>query len=198
MLAGRLGRKIASAAKGAGKQLKMDIEDLGTNLKIGSQIGDQISGKLGHDSSVFSPAYVNMLRRGATDAATGERTIQPVENAAQMAGAYLNRGVGDLFGDATRMLYFKFNHPMPIVDKVSNAALGEAGRQRLSDIGKQSPTARNVILGASIGAPTLASMGHMDITNPGELFRAKGLCAELCGERLKRSPRICTARTGTI
>jgi hypothetical protein len=101
-------------------------------------------------------AYGNLKEQGIT-------TKTPVK----LAGALATSLVTDLGYDATRVLYWKNNHPMPISDSLSRLAQGK-------NINQYSAPQKAVIGLASVGIPVGASLGIYDLTNPGELFRPKG------------------------
>ena len=84
-----------------------------------------------------------------------------------MTGAVAARLLTDLGEDGTRKMYWRYNHPMAIADKVAEQVVG-------SDIYQYSPTQRAAIQLASVGIPVSASLGTFDITNIGELGRPKG------------------------
>ena len=46
--------------------------------------------------------------------------------------------------------------------------------RQIGGSGRFNPTQRSLIRLAAVGIPVGASLGHLDLTNPGELFRAKG------------------------
>jgi hypothetical protein len=84
----------------------------------------------------------------------------------EFAGAYAARLLTDVGTDSTRHLYWRYNHPMAIADEIVERAAPEGYKQL-------NPTQKAAI-GLAVGAPTAASLGVFDITNPGELFRQKG------------------------
>ncbi len=104
-------------------------------------------------------------KTGYGKALKGVKLSEPVK----FAGALGARLLTDLSEDATRHLYWRHNHPMAIADRISDAVVGD----RLYEAG-YTPTQRAGITLAGIGAPTAASLGVWDITNPGEQFRPKG------------------------
>lgn len=89
------------------------------------------------------------------------------ETPVKLAGALATSALTDLGYDATRVLYWKNNHPMPISDSLSRLAQGK-------NIDKYSAPQKAAIGLASVGIPVGASLGIYDLTNPGELFRPKG------------------------
>lgn len=96
----------------------------------------------------------------------------------QLAGAVGARLLTDVGEDASRHLYWRYNHPMALADKAAEQIIG-------SKLQEYSPTQRAVINLATIGIPVSASLGTYDITNLGELGRPKGFAqsyAELGSE----------------
>ena len=89
------------------------------------------------------------------------------ETPVQLAGAIGARLFTDVADDATRHLYWRFNHPMAIADKLAEQAIG-------SQIYEYSAPKRAAIQLASVGIPVSASLGTFDATNIGELGRPKG------------------------
>ena len=89
------------------------------------------------------------------------------ETPVQLAGAIGARLLTDVGQDATRHLYWRYNHPMAIADKLAEQAIGD----RLLNY---TPTQRAAISLAGVGVPVGASLGTFDITNIGELGRPKG------------------------
>ena len=85
----------------------------------------------------------------------------------QMTGAVAARLLTDLGEDGTRKMYWRYNHPMAIADKMAEQVVG-------SKVYEYSPTQRAAIQLASVGIPVGASLGTFDITNIGELGRPKG------------------------
>ena len=89
------------------------------------------------------------------------------ETPVQLAGAIGARLFTDVADDATRHLYWRFNHPMAIADKLAEQAIG-------SQIYEYSAPKRAAIQLAAVGVPVSASLGTFDATNLGELGRPKG------------------------
>jgi len=133
----------------------------------GSKGTSKISGTTGYiDGS-------NRVRR------TGADPITITKTPLQFAGAVGARLLTDVGEDASRRFYWHYNHPMPIADKVSEKVLGKKAASNLrpkqaGGSGKFGPTERSLMRFAAIGLPVGASLGHIDLTNPGEAFRAKG------------------------
>jgi hypothetical protein len=111
----------------------------------------------GYRYSVFSPAYPKAL---------ADVGITAKETPGQFLGAYAARVLTDIGTDSSRHIYWRYNHPMALADKAIEKIAGKAYRDL-------DPT-QKALVGLSVGGPVAASLGTMDLTNPGELFRAKG------------------------
>lgn len=111
-----------------------------------------------YGKSSLSPKFYQKLVK--------EQNITPLQNPAEFAGAYASRLLVDVANDGTRSYWWRYNHPLAVVDRATNLALNAAGVS-------SEPTARAVVKGA-IGIPAASQMGTYDITNPEEQFRPKG------------------------
>ena len=130
--------------------------------------------------SIFDRAYNVQTRKGYEGRAkvgftdrTGRKigkgqkyNVAAMKNPAEFIGAYGARVTTDILSDGTRQFYWRYNHPLAIGQKIVEQAVPQLG-----DV--KSPLQRALITGA-VGAPTAASLGIFDVTNPGELFRPKG------------------------
>lgn len=108
--------------------------------------------------STFSPRFKKELKDVAG--------ISLRETPQEFIGAYAARLLTDVGTDSTRHIYWRYNHPMAIADKVVEKVAGKPYK-------RLEPT-KKALVGLAVGAPTAASLGTFDLTNPGELFRAKG------------------------
>ena len=108
--------------------------------------------------------YKDLSRQGVT-----------TKTPAQMTGAVAARLLTDLGEDGTRKMYWRYNHPMAIADKIAEQVVG-------GKIYEYSPTKRAAIQLASVGIPVSASLGTFDITNLGELGRPKGFAQSYAEE----------------
>ena len=86
---------------------------------------------------------------------------------AELAGALGARLLTDIGGDESRKLYWRYNHPMAITEKLAEKGMGD-------NISLYSAPQKAAIGLAAVGVPVSASLGVYDITNPGELGRPKG------------------------
>ena len=96
----------------------------------------------------------------------GEKGIT-TEKPLQLAGALGARLLTDLGEDATRKVYWRYNHPMAISEKVAEGVMGE-------NIKRYTQPQKAAIGLAAVGVPVSASLGIYDITNLAELGRPKG------------------------
>lgn len=92
----------------------------------------------------------------------------------EFLGAYAARLVTDVGSDSTRHLYWRYNHPMAIADAVIAKAAGP--------VYKELDPTRKAALGLAAAAPAALSLGVLDITNPGEMFRPKGFAQNYAEE----------------
>lgn len=127
-------------------------DELG-NYVVGNQNIDQRNINL----SAANPKFFDQLK---------EAGITPGETPMQFLGAYTTRLATDVGLDASRQIYWRYNHPMALADGIIGKVLGPAYKQL-------KPTQKAAI-GGAISIPMGASLGHLDITNPQELFRTKG------------------------
>jgi len=67
---------------------------------------------------------------------------------------------------------------MALAELAGNTVIGKEGMKKIKEL---TPTERAGIMTASIGMPAFASMGTIDATNPGELFRPKGYAQNYAG-----------------
>ena len=89
------------------------------------------------------------------------------ETPVQLAGALGARLLTDVGENATRQMYWRYNHPMAIGDKIAEQIVGDRYLN-------YTPTHRSAIALAGVGIPVSASLGTFDPTNIGELGRPKG------------------------
>ena len=89
------------------------------------------------------------------------------ETPVQVAGAFGARLLTDLTNDGTRGIYWRYNHPLALLEKGAEAAIGKEAYKQLG------PTKTGLIT-AAVVAPATALAGAYDITNPAQMFRPKG------------------------
>lgn len=140
-----------------GFQAGVDLMSPQARAELRDESGERILSSISNYST-FSPKFKKELQQ--VKGITFQETPQ------EFLGAYAARLLTDVGSDSTRHLYWRYNHPMAIADTIVEKAAGPAYQ-------KLNPTQKAAI-GIAVGAPTAASLGIFDITNPGELFRAKG------------------------
>tara|TARA_R100001224_G_scaffold5693_1_gene3237 strand:+ start:1340 stop:2509 length:1170 start_codon:yes stop_codon:yes gene_type:complete len=142
--------------KGLGKAYKEGFSKSVENMGLAEGISS--SGYTPHSAVpiVAKGAYGQLAQQGI-----GFNT--PVK----LVGATTARVMADLGQDATRHLYWRYNHPMAISDKVAESAFGDQMK-------RFNAAQRGAISLATVGLPVGASLGTFDITNVGELGRPKG------------------------
>tara|TARA_R100001530_G_scaffold125004_1_gene93379 strand:- start:19 stop:975 length:957 start_codon:yes stop_codon:yes gene_type:complete len=128
-----------------------------------------------YSHTVLQPKFYKDLAKGSKT----RQSITPHKTPLKFAGAVGARLLTDLGEDATRRFYWHYNHPMPIADRVAEQIIGggyvkDIRPTQAGGTGRFGPTDRSLIRFASIGLPVGASLGHLDLTNPSEAFRAKG------------------------
>lgn len=89
------------------------------------------------------------------------------ETPVQAIGAFGTRLMTDLTNDGTRGIYWRYNHPLAILESGAKLAIGEDAYAALGP-------AKTGLITASIVVPTTAIAGAYNIANPGEMFRPKG------------------------
>jgi len=157
--------------------VKKAVEDVKQGYKIGETATYDAQKKRGsYRHSVFDPRFAKDMKEGVKDikdpaGKTVKKGTRGLRNPAEFLGAYGARVATDLGSDSSRQFLWRYNHPMALAELAGNAVIGKEGMTRLNQL---TPTQRAGITGASIGMPAFASMGTVDMTNPGELFRPKG------------------------
>ena len=132
---------------------------------------DQMTYDKDPSHTVFGKKYYQRMAK--------EQGVTPLGTPLQFAGSLGARLLTDIGSDSTRRFYWHYNHPMPILDKAVEQVLGEKYArdirpESLGGTGRFSPTEKSLIRFSTIGLPVGASLGHLDLTNPGEQFRSKG------------------------
>jgi len=93
----------------------------------------------------------------------------------QAVGAFGARLLTDLTNDGTRGIYWRYNHPLALLEKGAEAAIGKEAYKQLG------PTKTGLIT-AAVVAPATALAGAYDITNPAQMFRPKGFAQSYAEE----------------
>lgn len=148
-----------------GFQAGVDLMSPQARQELVDESGNRILSSISNYSTL-SPNYKKELEqvKGITFRGTPQEFL----------GAYAARLLTDTGTDSTRHIYWRYNHPMAIADTIIEKAAGPAYQQL-------NPTQRAAV-GLMVGAPTAASLGVFDLTNPGELFRSKGFAQSYAEE----------------
>jgi hypothetical protein len=157
------------------------------------ETGDK--GKQDFSHSIFAPSYYKTLAKGkpAVEKKIIDKnlkvkklapepaipSITPHKTPLKFAGALSARLLTDVGEDATRRFYWRYNHPMPIADRIAEQIVGGTYAKDIiskgrGGTGRFNPTETSMIRLAAIGLPVGASLGHLNLMNPGEAFRPKG------------------------
>jgi len=113
----------------------------------------------------YYPSVLNL--RGKYHQELKKRGVTFGETPVQAIGAFGARLATDLTNDGTRGIYWRYNHPLAILEKGIEKTIGKEAYQELGPL-------KTGLIGASIAIPTTALAGTYDITNVGEAFRPKG------------------------
>lgn len=97
------------------------------------------------------------------------------ETPVEATAAFATRLMTDLTNDGTRGIYWRYNHPLAILEAGAKAALGEKAYEALGP-------AKTGLITASIAVPATAVAGAYNILNPGEMFRPKGFAQAYAAE----------------
>jgi hypothetical protein len=101
------------------------------------------------------------------------------ETPVQAVGAFGARLMTDIANDGTRGIYWRYNHPLAILDKAVDRTLETAiGEEAYKQLGKT----KTGLIALGITAPATALAGTYDITNVGEMFRPKGYAQQYAEE----------------
>jgi hypothetical protein len=93
------------------------------------------------------------------------------ETPIQAIGAFGTRLATDLTNDGTRGVYWRYNHPLAILDTgIENTMKTVIGKDAYKDLGKT----RTGLMAASVGIPATIMSGAFNVMNPGQAFRATG------------------------
>tara|TARA_R100001594_G_scaffold40557_1_gene72469 strand:- start:465 stop:1433 length:969 start_codon:yes stop_codon:yes gene_type:complete len=161
------------------KDFIQDVQGGWDVAKEASNINEKVKRQYRH--SVFDPRFARDMSKGMEDILQGEKTIKgtrKLNNPAEFLGAYANRIATDVGTDSSRQFLWRYNHPMALAELAGNTVIGKEGMKKIKEL---TPTERAGIMTASIGMPAFASMGTIDATNPGELFRPKGYAQNYAG-----------------
>jgi hypothetical protein len=156
--------------------LRNFVQDIKEGYKVGERATYDAKKRRGsYRHSVFDPRFAKDMFEGTEGYTTQEGAkvsgTRKLKNPAEFLGAYGARLATDLGSDASRQFLWRYNHPMALAELAGNTVIGEEGMARLDSL---TPTQKAGIMSVSVGMPAFASMGTIDATNPGELFRPKG------------------------
>jgi len=168
------------------------LKDFADDITQGYKIGERATslaeeGRGSYRHSVFDPRFARDMAKGMDDINTYDKTLQQevllkgtrkLKNPAEFLGAYGARLATDLGRDSSRQFLWRYNHPMALAEIAGNTVIGKEGMKRLELL---TPTQKAGIMSVSVGMPAFASMGTIDPTNPGELFRPKGYAQNYAG-----------------
>lgn len=89
------------------------------------------------------------------------------ETPVEAMGALGMRLMTDLTNDGTRGIYWRYNHPLALLEAGAQKAIGKQAYEQLGP-------AKTGLIGAAITIPATAVAGAYNLANPGEMFRPKG------------------------
>jgi len=156
------------------------LRNLGRSVKKGFNQGVQLQDQLATERSAnknvkkrYSHSVIPGLDGGYYKGLSqiGIDSSKPAE----MAGAIGARLLTDVADDASRHTYWRYNHPMAIGDVIAEQIIGD-------NIYNFNSAQRAAIELGAIGVPVASHLGVFDITNPGQLGRAKGFAQTYAAE----------------
>jgi hypothetical protein len=119
-------------------------------------------------SKAANESYPSVLNiAGPYKKELASRGVSFKETPVQAAGAMAARIATDLTNDGTRGVYWRYNHPLAILDKGIEKAIGKETYKELGPL-------KTGLIGSAVALPSTALAGNYDITNVGEMFRPKG------------------------
>lgn len=89
------------------------------------------------------------------------------ETPIEALGALGTRIMTDLTNDGTRGVYWRYNHPLALLEAGAQKVIGKRAYEELGP-------AKTGLIGAAITVPATAAAGAYNIMNPSEMFRPKG------------------------
>ena len=115
------------------------------------------------------PSVLNIA--GKYNKALRAQGVSLRETPIQAIGAFGTRLATDLTNDGTRGVYWRYNHPLAVLDAgIESTLKAVAGKDAYRDLGKT----KTGLMAASIAIPTTIMSGAFNILNPGQAFRATG------------------------
>jgi hypothetical protein len=146
-------------------QFQTFLNNLGTNLAVGAAKSAEATRR----ADEIYPTALNL--RGKYHKELKDLGVSLRETPVQAAGAFGARLLTDIANDGTRGIYWRYNHPLAILDKTVDKTLESAvGPEAYKELGKQ----KTGLIALGITLPATALAGTYDITNVGEMFRPKG------------------------
>ena len=143
------------------------------NLFQSILLGARKSAEASKAASESYPSVLNL--KGPYQAEIKSRGVSFKETPAQAVGALGARILTDLTNDGTRGVYWRYNHPLAILEKGIEKTIGKETYKELGPL-------KTGLIGSSIALPVTALAGSYDITNVGELFRPKGYAQSYAAE----------------
>lgn len=135
------------------------------NLFQSLLLGARKSAEASKAAAETYPSVLNL--RGPYHAELKSRGVSLKETPAEAVGAFAARVVTDITNDGTRGIYWRYNHPLAILEKGIEKTIGKETYKELGPL-------KTGLIGSAIALPATALTGSYDITNVGELFRPKG------------------------
>lgn len=147
------------------KQFQNLLNNLGANLATGAAKSAEATRR----AEEIYPTVLNF--RGKYHKELKDLGVSLRETPVQAVGAFSARLLTDIANDGTRGIYWRYNHPLAILDKAVDRTLETAvGPEAYKELGKQ----KTGLIALGVTLPTTALAGTYDITNVGEMFRPKG------------------------
>lgn len=147
------------------KQFQNLLNNLGANLATGAAKSAEATRR----AEEIYPTVLNL--RGKYHKELKDLGVSLRETPVQAVGAFSARLLTDIANDGTRGIYWRYNHPLAILDKTVDRTLETAvGPEAYKELGKQ----KTGLIALGVTLPATALAGTYDITNVGEMFRPKG------------------------
>lgn len=169
------------------QQLLNQVNDVRKKLASGARKSAEASQK----AAVYDPDYAPGVKqeieynpsvlkeipglRGRYHEELSKLGVSFKETPVEAMGALGMRLVTDLTNDGTRGIYWRYNHPLALLEAGAQKAIGKRAYEELGP-------AKTGLIAAAITVPTTALAGAYNITNPGEMFRPKGFAQSYAEE----------------
>jgi hypothetical protein len=135
------------------------------NIFQSLMMGARKSEKASKAAREFYPSALNLLGRYHDE--LKKQGVTATGTPVQAAGAFATRIATDVLNDGTRGFYWRYNHPLAILDKGIEKAIGKEAYKEMGPL-------KTGLVGGTIALPVTALAGTYNILNPGEAFRAPG------------------------